>query len=79
MEKSRLFDKLPFLKYAFCDATENAQVPDPPLLNQIQAPMGRMELIGWLPNKASVYVDYAHTPDGLENVLPLPSIRSGSA
>lgn len=37
MEKSKLFDKLPFLKYAFCNAEENAQVPNPLLLNQIHS------------------------------------------
>ncbi len=30
---------------------------------------GRLELAATLPNGAAVYVDYAHTPDGLETVL----------
>ena len=37
MEKSRLLDNLPFLKYAFCNATENELVPEPLLLNQIHS------------------------------------------
>lgn len=44
--------------------------PDPltrlPLLVGVR---GRMELAARLPNGASVYVDYAHTPDALERVL----------
>lgn len=30
---------------------------------------GRLELVGTHPNGASVYIDYAHTPDALETVL----------
>jgi len=30
---------------------------------------GRMELVGTTSSGAAVYVDYAHTPDGLENIL----------
>lgn len=30
---------------------------------------GRLEMVATLPNGAAVYVDYAHTPDGLETVL----------
>jgi len=30
---------------------------------------GRVQLVGAHPNGAAVYVDYAHTPDALENVL----------
>lgn len=40
-----------------------------PLLEHITPPVGRMELVGILPNLARVYVDYAHTPDALEHVL----------
>ena len=40
-----------------------------PLLPDLQAPSGRMELIGTLPNGARVFVDYAHTPDAIERVL----------
>ena len=37
MEKSHLFDKLPFLGYAFCNAKENAYIQAPLLLNQIHS------------------------------------------
>ena len=36
---------------------------------QIKGAAGRLDLAGRLPNGAGVYVDYAHTPDALENVL----------
>ena len=36
---------------------------------QIKGARGRLDLVGRLSNGASVYVDYAHTPDALENVL----------
>ncbi len=38
-------------------------------LGNLQGVRGRMELAGGLENGASVYVDYAHTPDALVNVL----------
>lgn len=38
-------------------------------LGQLQGARGRMEEVVHLRNGASVYVDYAHTPDALENVL----------
>ncbi len=39
------------------------------VINLIKAPAGRLEYMGSLKNGASVFVDYAHTPDGLEQVL----------
>ncbi|MGM0422813.1 MAG: Mur ligase family protein, partial [Pseudomonadota bacterium] len=38
-------------------------------LEHLQGVRGRMERVGIHPNGAAVYVDYAHTPDGLENIL----------
>lgn len=38
-------------------------------LEQLTGASGRLELIGSTPNGAPVYVDYAHKPDALENVL----------
>lgn len=38
-------------------------------LNRLQGVPGRMELAGTRHNGATVYVDYAHTPDALETVL----------
>lgn len=35
----------------------------------IEAPRGRMQLAGRKSNGAAVFVDYAHTPDALENAL----------
>ncbi len=37
--------------------------------SELRAPPGRLELVGKLKNGAGVFVDYAHTPDGLEQVL----------
>jgi len=36
---------------------------------QMRGVAGRMDYMGCLPNGAAVYVDYAHTPDGLQTVL----------
>lgn len=38
-------------------------------LENLAGAKGRMEEAAHLPNGASVYIDYAHTPDALENVL----------
>lgn len=38
-------------------------------LPHIKGACGRLDRVGALPNGAAVYVDYAHTPDALENVL----------
>ncbi len=38
-------------------------------LDHLAGVRGRMELAGTLPNGAAAYVDYAHTPDGLERLL----------
>ncbi|MBO6633282.1 MAG: UDP-N-acetylmuramoyl-L-alanyl-D-glutamate--2,6-diaminopimelate ligase, partial [Parvibaculum sp.] len=38
-------------------------------LENLTGAKGRMEETAHLPNGASVYIDYAHTPDALENVL----------
>lgn len=35
----------------------------------LQNPDGRMELVGTTKQGAGIYVDYAHTPDGIENAL----------
>ncbi|HRC26514.1 MAG TPA: UDP-N-acetylmuramoyl-L-alanyl-D-glutamate--2,6-diaminopimelate ligase [Alphaproteobacteria bacterium] len=35
----------------------------------LRAPPGRAQRAGTLPGGASIYVDYAHTPDGLDNIL----------
>jgi UDP-N-acetylmuramoyl-L-alanyl-D-glutamate--2,6-diaminopimelate ligase len=35
----------------------------------LRAPPGRAQRVGTLPGGATVYVDYAHTPDGLESIL----------
>ena len=38
-------------------------------LPHLKGACGRLDRAGALPNGAAVYVDYAHTPDALENVL----------
>ena len=38
-------------------------------LSKLKNPEGRMELVGTTAKGASVYVDFAHTPDGIENAL----------
>ncbi|MHA7881652.1 UDP-N-acetylmuramoyl-L-alanyl-D-glutamate--2,6-diaminopimelate ligase [Nitratireductor rhodophyticola] len=38
-------------------------------LETLRGASGRLELVGTAKNGAQVYVDYAHKPDGLENVL----------
>ncbi|MBM3580133.1 MAG: UDP-N-acetylmuramoyl-L-alanyl-D-glutamate--2,6-diaminopimelate ligase [Alphaproteobacteria bacterium] len=39
--------------------------------DQLRAASGRMQLAGTTPNKAKIYIDFAHTPDALTNVLRL--------
>ena len=46
---------------------EPAQVV--PLLSELHSPDGRMELVGQTKEGACIFVDYAHTPDGLLNAL----------
>ena len=38
-------------------------------LERLKGASGRLELVGTAPNGAPVYVDYAHKPEALENVL----------
>lgn len=38
-------------------------------LSRLQGVAGRLELVGQTPSGGLVFVDYAHTPDALENVL----------
>ena len=38
-------------------------------LASITAPQGRMQLVATLPNQAKIFIDFAHSPDGLLNVL----------
>jgi UDP-N-acetylmuramoyl-L-alanyl-D-glutamate--2,6-diaminopimelate ligase len=38
-------------------------------LSTLKGVPGRMEHVGMHPNGANVFVDYAHTPDALENIL----------
>lgn len=40
-----------------------------PILKTVQGVPGRMQAVAGHPSGAGVYVDYAHTPDALENVL----------
>ena len=39
------------------------------VLPEIAKPKGRLEEVGTLKNNSKIYVDYAHTPDALKNVL----------
>ena len=39
------------------------------ILPKLHSPTGRMQLISGHPKGATIYVDYAHTPDALENVI----------
>ena len=39
------------------------------VIHKIKKPIGRLEKVGKLFNNASVFIDYAHTPDALKNVL----------
>ena len=59
-------------------ALSNAQIES--IINtaiNLKGAPGRLDLVGKLPNGATVYVDYAHTPDALENVLK--TIRNHTA
>ena len=38
-------------------------------ITQIHGAKGRLDLVGRTKNGAAIYVDYAHTPDALENVI----------
>jgi len=38
-------------------------------VHKIKGAKGRLDLVGMTKNGASIYIDYAHTPDALENVL----------
>ncbi len=38
-------------------------------ISQIKGAKGRLEFVGETPNGAAIFVDYAHTPDALENVI----------
>lgn len=40
-----------------------------PTLEKLTGAKGRLEEVAHLPNGASVYIDYAHTPDALANLL----------
>lgn len=39
--------------------------------DKLPASSGRMQKVGILPNKAQVFIDFAHSPDALQNVLNL--------
>ena len=39
------------------------------VLQALQGASGRLDLVGTSPSGASIFVDYAHTPDALENAL----------
>ena len=38
-------------------------------IEKIHGAKGRLELVAQTPNGAAIYVDYAHTPDAIENVI----------
>ena len=38
-------------------------------ISKIHGAKGRLELVGQTAKGAAIYIDYAHTPDGLENIL----------
>ena len=38
-------------------------------INKIKSVEGRLQLIKTLPNQSKVFLDYAHTPDALNNAL----------
>jgi UDP-N-acetylmuramoyl-L-alanyl-D-glutamate--2,6-diaminopimelate ligase len=46
-------------------------------LESLRGAKGRLELVGVNPSGGSVFVDYAHTPDALENVLQ--TLRASTA
>ena len=46
------------------------------LLNKISKPDGRMQFVNSLYNEAKVYVDYAHTPNALKNILESNNYKS---
>ncbi len=39
--------------------------------NDLKTALGRMQLVSALDNKAQIFIDFAHTPDALENMLQL--------
>jgi UDP-N-acetylmuramoyl-L-alanyl-D-glutamate--2,6-diaminopimelate ligase len=45
-------------------------------LPEISNVPGRLELVSRLPNSATIYVDYAHSPDALETVLEAVRVHS---
>ncbi len=47
-------------------------------LPHIKGACGRLDRVGVLPNGAAVYVDYAHTPDALENVLKTMRVHTAN-
>lgn len=52
-----------------CEKDESRYASIIGFLAELQGVHGRMELVERLPNGAPVYIDYAHTPDGLTRVL----------
>lgn len=53
------------------DLTENELQNLVKNFGELHAAVGRMQLAGTLSNKARIYIDFAHTPDALTNVLQL--------